>query len=438
MSYAVPAIPVYFLIGPLYIVQGIYAKYFGLELEKIGMVLLISRFFDAITDPVIGYYSDRYYAKHCSRKPLILVGAVLLTVSSWFLYVPPTSVSLAYFLVWFLTFYFAYTLFEIPHLSWANDISFNSTEKNHIYAWRASGMYIGSLLFFSVPLLPIFESHSFTPETLRWTILIVAILMGPSLVWCLSKVPNSRPQFGQNKKNNMANQKSSDYKISSYHLIGNTPLLWFLISFLLSGVGVGMWFVLIFLFVESYLNQGDSFALTYVAGIGVSILTLTIWPRLAEYFGKKSIWIFSILMITTGLLGTGNLLPNEHARGGLLLCMIFIYCGFTALNVIAPSILGDIVDYGVHKYGVELSGKYFSLYTLTMKGSLAIGGSLGLFIAGWYGFDAMAESQSLDAIFGMRLACAWLPALIVLMSTISIVMIPTINLKKTIDDCMAD
>ena len=76
VAYALPAVAISFLMGPIGIVQGIYAKYFGLELTTIAAVLLVARLFDGITDPIVGYWSDRSYAKGGSRKLFVVSGSV--------------------------------------------------------------------------------------------------------------------------------------------------------------------------------------------------------------------------------------------------------------------------------------------------------------------------------------------------------------------------
>ena len=421
MLYSLPVLPTYFLIGPLYIVQGIYAKYFGLPLQSIAMVLLLSRLFDAISDPVIGSWVDRYYSRVGSRKPFMVAGGLLLVCSSWFLYVPPDNVSVGYFLVWFLIFYLAYTLFEIPHLSWANELAPDSKNKSSFYAWRAVGMYSGSLLFFAVPFLPVFENHSFTPETLKWSVLVAGLIMGPFLYVCLNNVPNC----SFDKKGNGLSKKENLDDVNFTKLIfTNTPLLWFLLAFFCAGLGVGMWFSMIFLYVESYLGLGEKFALVYVVSIGISIISLGLWPRLASALSKKRVWQLAMLMIALGLLGTGELSLAGDAVLPLLLCMTTIYCGFTALNAIAPSILGDIIDYGFWEFGKECGGIYFSIYTLTMKGSLALGGAIGLGVSGWYGFNAMESTHAASAVFGLHLVTSWLPAVFVLVSILFIEFIP--------------
>ena len=115
LAYGLPLLPLYFLYGPIAILQGIYAKHFGLALTTIATVLFVARLFDAVSDPIIGYCADRYHARRGNLKPFVISGGVLFIVASWFLYVPPTDVSCGYFLVCFLAFYLAYTLFEIPN-----------------------------------------------------------------------------------------------------------------------------------------------------------------------------------------------------------------------------------------------------------------------------------------------------------------------------------
>ena len=205
LAYASPVATTSFLIGPMAVIQGIYAKYFGLPLTTIAAILLIARVFDAVTDPLIGFYSDRYYARNNTRKPFILCGGLLLVISSYFLYVPidlnllqnlgegtgPVTVSSGYFLGWFIVFYFSWTLFEIPHLAWANELTGDTREKNIVYSQRGAAGWLGILFFYSVPLLPIFETNEFTPHSLSLAVLLVSSLMLLLLYFCLKITPNS-------------------------------------------------------------------------------------------------------------------------------------------------------------------------------------------------------------------------------------------------------
>ena len=69
--YALPRVASVSLFAPINIVQGIYAKHYGLALTTIAGVILFVRLFDAITDPIIGYLSDKSRIKTGHPKALL-------------------------------------------------------------------------------------------------------------------------------------------------------------------------------------------------------------------------------------------------------------------------------------------------------------------------------------------------------------------------------
>ena len=143
VAYALPVIPVLILMSTNNVLSGLYATHYGLALTSISMVMLIAGLFDAVTDPTIGYLSDRYHARTGSRRPFVVAGAVLLMPCAWFLLNPGQGVTVVYFLVWYLLFYLAMTLFQIPHLTWGGEITPVSEQKNRVYAYRNYAAYTG-------------------------------------------------------------------------------------------------------------------------------------------------------------------------------------------------------------------------------------------------------------------------------------------------------
>lgn len=420
-EYALPALIVYFMMGPLTVLQGVYAQYFGLSLSTIASVILISRLFDAVTDPIIGAISDLHVMRGGSRKGFVAIGGVLFVISCYFLFVPPVDVTASYFLVWFLAFYVSYTLFEIPHLAWGASLGSSSSEKTKIYTARAFAISVGIFLFFIVPLLPMFDSSHITPKTLKWSASIAALLMIPMLYLCITNVPSRSEYLNLYKKYNARNRRGVYFFLNVIY--NNIPFLWFMAAFGCYGVGVGMWFSMLFIFSENYLHYGEFFAIAYAMSFAISIATISIWPLVARILGKKVVWVIAVLMIAAGVHLTGILEPGLHSKYYLLVVLILVNVGTTALNVVVPSVLAEIIDYGAWKFGSDSAGFYFSLYTLATKGNLAIGSALGLGIASGYGFQAASDSQSIDAIFGARLAISWIPTPLLILSTIFILLI---------------
>ena len=441
--YALPTVTVAFLFGPIVILQGIYAKYFGLSLTTIASVILIARLFDAITDPVIGYFSDQYFKRSGSRKIFVLVGGLLFIPSSYFLYVPfdtnslgiPDNVSAAYFLACFLFFYLSYTFYEVPHLAWGSEMTFSSEERNKIYSLRALASYLGLLLFFSVPMLPFFETSEFTPKTLSWAVVIAGTLMIPLLFLCMKMVPSTRRE-----KNSLTSKDPSidgqsflnSGKNTERSIFTNQPFLLFISAFFFTGTGVGMSLGVMFIFVDAYLGLGENLSLIYLISYGSSILTLGLWYRVANILGKKTAWNIGLLLMLIGTFGIGFITPEGSQYSNILMCMILVNTGSLAVIVLAPSILADIVDYSRLRFSRNCGATYFSIYTLVTKANVAIGGALGLAIAGYFGFDPTSSFQSDSALHGIRLSIAWIPSLTMLSSMFLVAMVPINNHRHKI------
>lgn len=432
--YVLPVLPVTFLMGPLAILQSIYATHFGLALTTIAAVLLISRVFDAVTDPIIGYYADKYHDCHGSRKPFVIAGGLIFVISSWFLYVPPDGVSAEYFLFWFLAFYLGYTLFDIPHLAWGSELTHGSKDKNKIYGLRAFCVYLGGLLFYAMPLLPIFETPEFSPQVLKLSAIVAGLAMLPFLYLSISLVPNSIAYgiYRNDHKPQKFLTLDNSALVALRVVLANKPLRTLTAAHICTGFGSGMWLTLLFLFVDSYLDLGKQFALVYVISVSLSLISMRLWYSLASHWGKQRAWSSGMVSVVIGLIGTGLLSPEDTGWLSLLVCMSLIVCGFAAFNIMVPSLLSDIIDYGTWKFGKDYSASYFSIYSLISKTAAAFGGASSLAIAGLVGFDPVLKTHGADVIVGLRLAVGMIPALIILVSIFFIINIPITTRRHNI------
>ena len=432
------------LMAPLAIIQGVYAKYYGLPLTTLAAIILLARLFDTLSDPVIGYYSDRYASRTGSRKPFMFVGGLLFIVSSYFLYVPvglssitnneldalniSPSISAAYFTSWFILLYLAWTLFEIPHITWGAELTKTSNEKTQIYSFRSVAGYLGILFFYAVPLLPIFETNEITPSTLKVSVTAAGLLMLPFLIICLKKTPNGFHRdtlpSAKNCHSSTARKNSQELGLLLQILIGNKPFLLFVTAYLCSNIGIGMWYGLIFIHVDTYLNLGNQFAQMFLLSYVVGIMAIPAWYKIAVVLGKHITWVLAAVLLLISFFYTGTLKPGETSFGELAFLKTVQTLGFTCLSVIAPAMLSEIADYSTWKTGIERNASYFSCFTFISKISGALATSLGLGIAGWYGLDAMASTQTKDGIFGLTLAIAWLPTASMLVALVFIVLSP--------------
>lgn len=419
-TYSLPVTVTYFLFYPAQILlAGMYAKYFGIPLTTIAAVVFTARLFDAVTDPLIGYWSDRYRTRTGTRKPWVFIGGLGLVISSYFLYVPPDNVDVVYFTFWYFTFYLALTVAEVPHLAWGGELAASSDDKTRIYSIRVSCQFFGQLLFTVAPLLPFFVGEGFTPETLKWSVLASAIAIIPMLVLVIFT-----PSGGASTK-----PSQESFRLQFNIIIHNKPLLILLTGFFLISLGYGLYIGLSFIFVDIYLRLGAELPMVLALSTFAGLSGAGLVYKLTKYIDKVKIYEMAVILTSLALLGLALLDPGLGALAGLIGLTCVIYLGNAMMQAAVLSQLSDIADYGVWKFGVDRAATYFSTYLFLQKVIIGIGGSLGLGIIGWYGFDTTAVSQPEKSIFGLQLAIGFVPALLMLASLFAISKTP-INARR--------
>lgn len=429
MLYAAPRIAGVSLFAPINIVQGVYAKHYGLPLTTIASVILIARIFDAITDPVIGYLSDKSRIKYGSRKPTMLLGAIIFSCSGYFLYTPPNGVDAFYFTFWFVAFYLGFTLFEIPHLAWGGEISKNTEEKTKIFTLRTMAGVSGVLMFYGIPLLPIWQTTEITPDTLEFSAVASCVLLVPLLYLCLKKVPNGHC-YGEggvsDHKDALASSVSPFDSLSSIFIsvIKNKPLLTFFSAFVFSGVGLGIWLGVLFIYVDVYLGAGELFPKIYLTALIVSIPGAMLWVRVAKLFGKRNAWLLAMLFGVMSFAYSGFLDPQNAGYWTLSLLLIINSLCFVCMESLPHSMLSDIIDYSSWKFRTYSGSTYFALFQFIYKAAYSIGFALGLAVLDWYEFDPSATIQTGFGLTGIKMTMTWLPILFVVVSMIFVAASP--------------
>jgi len=429
LAYAAPTLGLALLLGPLGLLPVIYAKYFGLALTSIATILLIGRMFDAITDPLIAHYSDQYQRRYGTRKPFILVGGIGMCITAYCLCVPIAEVSLLYFGFFYLVFYLFSTLYNIPMAAWAIEVTNDPKERTLLFSVLIFISKVGGLLFYIVPFLPIFASTEFTPETIKVSAIIGIAILVPTLLLALIKVPNGPALI--HAEDTPAEPSFQKNLIEFYHSAKhNKPFLLYLGAMFFFAMGLGMFGGLFFLFVDSFLGQGDKFASLGIMGMIFSLAITPLCYQLAIRIGKRKTWMISCGVLLVGVFYSGLVDPGSASFTALLIIQgIFILSGSFS-GVVSPAIYADILDYGSLRDTTDRKAMYVAITGFFIKAEVALAASLGLWLAGWFGFDATATEQTEQSTFAIRLAMSWVPLVIVSLSLFFIWLMP-LNERRT-------
>jgi len=422
-AYALPTLPLFFLMGPANsVIQGIYAKFFGLGLAQIALVLLISRTFNAVTDPVIGYLSDRYRSRLGSRKPFLVGGSLLAVLACWFLYVPVGKVTTLSFLGWFLLADIGWSMCAVPYFAWMAELTEDYRERTKIASWRAMAGYFGYLAFFGMPLAagPFLGTTEFTPVTLRWCAIFAAIALPAAALIAAFVVPNGAVA---------ARPAANPFRGAMRAIAGNRPLWRFMSMYAVGGLGAGMAWGVVFFYIDGYQKLGAKFSGLLVLSIPVAILATPAWGWLCNRFGKQQVWAAGYVGAGIFSLGYIFISPGPGAAVLVGITLLLLNAMVVVDPVAGPAMLADVVDYGRWRFGTDQGGTYYALYGMIQKINIGIGAAMGLALAGAFGFDATVAKQTSGGLIGLFLSLSVMPAVCYLASAVMIWRFP-INQKR--------
>ena len=404
--FALPAMVSTLMHGPLTgILPTLYSAKFGIDLTVIGTVLLISRIFDAVTDPLIGYLSDRTNSRFGKRKPWVGAGAAMSVLAIYLLFVPGETSNATYFLSLLVFLYLAWTIMEIPLSAWVLELSRRSKERTRINAARAAAIFVGGVAFAAAPALVPSSGGEMNFDVLKALALVIVVVVPLVTILALVYVPQG-DVYDQAEAPGIGELWAS-IKV-------NKPFQYFVAFYIFFGIVGGITGVVSFMYVDDYLKIGDKFAQIFVPAQIAGPIFIPVWAYLMNKFGKYRV-------ITLGLAVFGLILPLPWfiAPGESAFVPMVIY--YTALGVITtlmliamPTILGDVIDHDEIQTGKNRAGQYYSFLALLTKGTSAIVGPIALAAIGFYGYQPGAETNSAEAISSLRITYALLPPLFVI------------------------
>jgi glycoside/pentoside/hexuronide:cation symporter, GPH family len=407
LAYAAPVAGCYFFYIPMWsILPGIYAKYFGLSLTSVAAVVLLIRVFDGVSDLTVGYWSDRRRAAGGSRKPWVIIGGLGTLVTCYFLFLPPNPTTTTYYLVCSLAYFLTFAVGEIPHLTWGNELTLDYQQRAQVFGARNIMSKLGIAGFYALPLLPLFKSAEYTPQVLRAALVAGALVMVSTLTWALFVAPAGiaiKP-VGQDSP-----------RLLLQSIVRSKPLLLYFLAIVCGALGYGMWNGLLYIYLDSYLGIGRHVAIILLTGTVAATLTTPLWLRLVHRTSKSIAWAIGLSCFVVQLLWTFMMSPSNPWWLAFVPIFLANLC-FTANDVAALSIMGDVVDYGTLKFGVDRGATYFAIFNLIFKVGLGIGGGSALGIAGLFGFSASEIVHSASSVFGLRLGFIVLPTCCALLS----------------------
>ncbi|MCG8689186.1 MAG: MFS transporter [Desulfobacterales bacterium] len=404
-AYALPALSLALIGIPVYVyLPKFYTDTVGLSISTVGFLLMAVRVFDALTDPVIGYLSDRTSTRYGRRKPYIAFGAIGLSVSVLFLFQPPVlpiaSLTL-YFGFWLFALFLFWTIVTIPYESLGPEMTTDYHERTSLFSFRDGFLILGTLLAAALPVLidsSIKTAGGSSDQAERFS--IMAFIFAPMIIvfsfYCIWKIKEAHPR------------QDTDELFKGYLAVfKNRPFLILTVGYTISAFGSNLPATMILYYVEYVLQiqNAEVFLLIYFV---TGILFLPLWVFVSKAIGKKKAWIISMVINTGAFSGVFFLGPGDALIYGVLVFVSGI--GFGAGLALPSSIQADVIDYDQYLTGQRREGRYLGLWSIAKKMSAALGVGIGLFALGNAGYTPNIV-QDESTIMMLRVLYALVPCI---------------------------
>lgn len=413
LAYAAPALALAMPTLPVYVfLPAYYAQTVGLGLAATGAALMLARVFDVVTDPVVGYLSDRVPTRWGQRKPWMVLGGMIAAPALIALVSPPPGAGQMYLALWSLLLSLGWTLIAVPYTAWGADLSRDQRERTRITGWREGSMVAGILLAGLLPvLLEAFGADQVEPmQAIAWLALMLGSVSLATLVWM---VPEARPD---------RNQTSPRPPLRRWHgilgLWNNGPFMRLLIAWCINGLANGLPAATFLLYLDHGLQTDEMTRNGLLfAYFLATILALPLWAAAAARWGKPRSWSAAMAVAVLAFAVVPFLAPGDELAF-LVICLL-TGAALGADLALPPAMQADVVDFDTWRTGERRAGIYFALWSMASKLSLALAVGLGLPLLEALGFTPSVEDGP-DPVWPLLAIYAGLP---VMLKTAAIVLI---------------
>ena len=387
LAWALPSLVLSLSMVPVNaVLPTLYAQHAQVSVAAIGTIFLLRSMYDAVSDQVIGFLSDRTRTRIGARLPWIISGGVVTIVGMLMLFRIPPDAGVVYFSIWTLVFFTGATMVGIPYFAWGNELTSDYEESSRVFAFKGFFDNVGSMLFSVIPIAVVFfglmATTEYTPDMVWMLGMIVLVAMPVTIAGAFFLAPRGH-----------VDKAPRTTLLELFRSVkGNRPFQRFIAAYLIAGTGYGFFVALIYPFISSYLQIGEAFPMILLVTTICGLAGVPLWIRIVYKLGKHRAWgwgwIFNSIVLVPMIWvepGESAIIPTAVLMG--------LYGLTNGVSAIAPfSILGDVVDYDRLKTGVDRGGNYFAFMMFAVKMLGSTGGVALIVLGAVFGYE-LAEGS---------------------------------------------
>lgn len=417
-----------------YYLPFFYSNIFGLSLAHAGTLVLVTKLYDAVSDPVMGLIADRTNTRWGKYRPYLLWIAIPFAVAGVLAFFTPQTDNYTfkhvYAYVTYILMMTVYTAINVPYGAMLGVMTDDSREKSVFSSFRMFFAFIGSFIAMGSfePLLKLRQSivgtlpaewtlADSTPAD--WTIavsvigIVCAVLFILSFVMTRERVTEAEMAKEPVRENSDETAKTSvaeDLKA----LVANGP--WWM----LLGGGIA---ILLFncvrggaaaYYFADVLGTNAIFTLALFLTVGEisQLVGVVVTVPVSEKIGKKATFLLVLVAVTVLSIIVAFLPETPAGMWALLVSQILICIAIGINSPLLWSMFADVADYSELKNGRASTGLIFSSSSMAQKFGAAFGSAIVLWVLMAFGYDnAKGAVQTPEALATIKALISWIPAI---------------------------
>ena len=411
-----------------YFLPFFYSNVFGLSLADAGVLMLVTRIWDAVSDPMMGIIADRTKTRWGKYRPYLLFFALPFAVCGVMLFTTPETGKKVWAYVTYLLMMTVYTGINVPYGSLLNVMTSDSDEKSVLSSFRMFFAYGGSFiaLFAWEPLCSLFDKGrvavdqaagglaSISTDPGAWNKAMIVIASCCFVLFILSFLMTK-----EHVRSESTVSVGKDLKL----LIKNKPW-WLMIGAALAsnlfntvrGTTTAYFFAD---YIQKTVEMAPQWAFLVSAGIFLSageianMAGVVLAVPMSRKLGKKNTYMLSMAALIVLSIAFFFLPATTGGYWAMFFFQIVISVFTGVVSPLVWSMYADVADYSELKDGTASTGLIFSSASMAQKFGGAFGGSAVMWMLAAFGYNTMAGvTQTETAILGLRILMSWIPALV--------------------------
>lgn len=403
IAYAAPALSSSFLFTAV----SLYLLKFSTDVllmapATMGLLFGISRFWDAVTDPLVGHLSDRTNTRWGRRRPWLLASAIPVALAYFAVWAPPEGLVGTSLTLWMgaaiLIFFAAVTAFSVPYNALGAELSAGYHDRTRVFGAKAIGEQIGIIA--AAGSLLVMERAADPRVAAACVATFAGVLMIGGILWAVSVLREPSEHRGR-AGNRRPYATFAD-------VLRNRSARILLAVFFLEMLGYNAFVTLLPYVTEYVLETPGSTAYYLFAAIATTLASIPIWIRLSRRFGKVRVWSAALCVKVVVFAGLALVGAGDWLLIGSLTVVFGAATGASA--VLGPSLKADVVDSDEAATGERKEGTFFAAWGLAIKAAIGCAILLSGFVLSSTGFRPNV-AQTSEALFGIRALVSVFPLL---------------------------